>query len=118
MKIHITIGGKLIEASVLDNDAAREFISMLPLQLVMKDLFEREKYCTLPKALAAKEPRTYKYDVGDIAYWSPSRDLAIYYKQDGEKIPSPGIIPLAKIDAYADAFNLPGDVKVIIELAS
>jgi hypothetical protein len=55
--------------------------------------------------------------VGDVAYWSPSHDLAIYYRQDGELIPSPGIIPIAKIDGGAESFNVPGSVKVIIELA-
>ena len=56
-------------------------------------------------------------EVGDIAYWPPSHDLAIYYHQDGESIPSPGIIPIAKIDDGAEAFNVSGSVKVTIELA-
>jgi hypothetical protein len=39
------------------------------------------------------------------------------YQQDGNSIPSPGIIPIAKIDAGTEAFNVSGSVKVTIELA-
>ena len=40
-----------------------------------------------------------------------------YYRQDGEPIPPPGIIPIGKIDAGAEVFDVPGSVKVTIELA-
>jgi len=117
MKINIRIGGKILGAVVADNATARDFISVLPLNVSMKDLFGREKYGDLPKALSEKGPRKSKYEVGDIAYWSPDHQFAIFYRQDGESIPSPGIIPIAKIDAGAEAFNIPGSVKVTIELA-
>jgi hypothetical protein len=61
--------------------------------------------------------KRHTYEVGDIAYWSPGPDVAIYYRQDGESIPPPGIIPIGRIDAGADAFDVPGSVKVTIELA-
>lgn len=82
----------------------------------MNDLFGREKFAHLPKALSENGPRTHSYQVGDIAYWSPSHDIAFYYRQDGESIPSPGIISIGKIDAGTEAFNVPGSVKVTIEL--
>jgi hypothetical protein len=117
MKINIKIGGKIVTGSLVNNETARDFVSVLPLNVSMKDLFGREKYATLPKALSEKGPRTKSYEVGDIAYWSPAHDVAIFYRQDGESIPSPGIIPIAKIDAGTEAFNVPGAVKVTIELA-
>jgi hypothetical protein len=83
----------------------------------MNDLFGREKYGDLPKALSESSPRQSKYEVGDIACWSPDQQFAVYYHQDGESIPSPGIIPIAKIDAGTEAFNVPGSVKVSIEIA-
>jgi hypothetical protein len=101
-------------ATLTDNPTAQDFASVLPLELTMKDLFGREKYAPLPKALSEKGPPQYRYNVGDIAYWPPSRDLAIYYKQDDETIPSPGIIPIAKLDAGAELFNVKGSVKVTI----
>ena len=116
MKIKINIGGNILVASLADNATAKDFVSALPLTLSMKDLFGREKYANLPKELSEKGPRSKNYEVGDIAYWSPSNDVAIYYHQDGKPIPSPGIILIAKIDAGTEAFNLPGPVKVTIEL--
>jgi hypothetical protein len=118
MKINISIGGKILAASLADNTTARDFVSVLPLNLSMKDLFGREKYGDLPKALSENGPRTNRYKVGDIAYWSPSHQFAVYYHQDGESIPSPGIIPIAKMDAGTEAFNVSGSVKVTIALAN
>ncbi|MGC1297241.1 MAG: cyclophilin-like fold protein [Alloacidobacterium sp.] len=54
--------------------------------------------------------------VGDIAYWSPGPDVAIYYQRDGEKIPNPGIIVIGKLDSGVDAFNVAGSAEVKIEV--
>lgn len=81
----------------------------------MQDLFEREKYAPLPRPLVPTGPKQHRYEVGDIAYWPPSHDLAIYYHQDGARIPAPGIIPLATLDAGAELFNGKGALKVRIE---
>jgi hypothetical protein len=117
MKINMNVGGKAVTATLVDNATAKDFASVLPLTMAMKDLFGREKYASLPRTLSERAPRKQRYEVGEIAYWSPSHDLAIYYHQDGESIPSPGIIPIAKIDDGVEAFNVSGSVKVIIELA-
>ena len=114
MKIRISIADKVVIATVADNATARDFVSVLPLSVSMKDLFGREKYGDLPKALSENGPRKTRYEVGDIAYWSPDHQFAVYYHQDGESIPSPGVIPIAKIDAGVEAFNVPGSVKVTI----
>lgn len=114
MKIRISIADKVVIATVADNATARDFVSVLPLSVSMNDLFGREKYGDLPKALSESGPRKTRYEVGDIAYWSPDHQFAIYYRQDGESIPSPGIIPIAKINGGTEAFNVPGFVKVTI----
>ena len=117
MKISIKIDGKTLTAILAHNATAHDFASVLPLNISMNDLFGREKYANLPKALSEKGPRTKSYEVGDIAYWSPAHDVAIYYRQNGESIPSPGIIPIAKIDAGAEAFNVADSVRVTMEPA-
>jgi hypothetical protein len=71
----------------------------------------------MPKSISTQGERAYTYEVGEIAYWSPRPDVAIYYRQDSEPIPLPGIIPIGKIDAGAEVFDVPGSVKVTIELA-
>ena len=117
MKINIKVGGKILTATLADNATAQDFVSVLPLKVSMNDLFGREKYGDLPKALSENGARRNRYEVGDIAYWSPDHQFAVYYHQDGESIPSPGVIPIAKIDAGAEAFNVPGSVKVTIAVA-
>lgn len=117
MKLNLNIGGKIVAATLADNATARDFVSVLPLSVSMNDLFGREKYGDLPKSLSEDSPRKSRYKVGDIAYWSPDHQFAIYYHQDGKSIPSPGIIPIARIESGVEAFNASGSVQVRIELA-
>jgi hypothetical protein len=117
MKINIKISGKALTATLADNPTARDFVSLLPLKVSMNDLFGREKYGDLPRAISETGPRTHRYHIGDIAYWSPDHQLAVYYRQDNQTIPSPGVIPVAKIDTGIEAFQVPGSVKVTIERA-
>jgi hypothetical protein len=117
MKIRLRIENKVLITTLIDNKTARDFISLLPLTVTMGDLFRREKYGPLPRALSKGE-RTHSYEVGDIGYWSPGPDVVVYYRNDGEQMPDPGIILIGKIDSGVEAFNVPGSVKVTIEPAS
>jgi hypothetical protein len=116
MKIRLKVNGKIITTTMIDSKTTRDFISLLPLSLNMNDLFRREKYARLPKAISTAGARAHTYEVGEIVYWSPGPDVAIYYRQDGERIPNPGIIVIGKIDSGVEALNVAGSVKVTIEL--
>jgi len=115
MKIRLRIDNKVLTAALADNKTARDFVSLLPLTLTMNDLFGREKFGHLPRAISEEGKRTHTYEIGEIAYWSPGPDVAIYYRNDGEKIPDPGIIVIGKIDSGVEALNVPGSAKVTIE---
>jgi hypothetical protein len=116
MKINIKVGDKAITATLIDNPTTRDFVSLLPLTLTMNDLFGREKFAHLPRGISEEGERTKIYDVGDIIYWSPGPDVAIYYRHDGQEIPDPGIIAIGKIDAGVETFKVPGSVKATVEL--
>jgi len=116
MKIRLTVGDKLVTAMLNDSQANHDFISLLPLTLKMNDLFGREKFAHLPRAISEEGQRTHTYRVGAMAYWPPNQDLATYYHHDGEKIPDPGIIVIGKIHSGTDALNVVGSVKVTLEL--
>jgi len=116
VKIKLTIDNKTLTATFADNGTARDFASVLPLTLTMNDLFGREKFGHLPRAISDKGKRTHTYEIGDIAYWSPGPDVAIYYHHDGEQIPDPGIIVIGKIDSGVAPLNVRGSVKVAMEL--
>ncbi|MEG4589629.1 cyclophilin-like fold protein [Microcoleus sp. MOSTC5] len=115
MKINIKVGDKAVTATLIDSKTTRDFVSLLPLTLTMNDLFGREKFARLPRAISDEGERTKTYEVGDIIYWSPGPDVAIYYRHDEQPIPDPGIITIGKIDAGVEAFNVPGSVKATVE---
>jgi len=82
----------------------------------MSDLFDREKTAQLPRAISTAGPRSHTYQVGDVILWSPRPSVAIFYRHDGQTIPSPGSILIAKADGGAEALNVPGSVTVTFEL--
>jgi hypothetical protein len=116
MKIRLKIDDKVITATLNDSKTTRDFISLLPLTLTMNDLFRREKFAHLPRPISEEGKRSHTYEVGQVVYWSPGPDVAIFYRNDGEKIPNPGIIVIGKIDSGVAALDVAGSVKVTIEL--
>lgn len=116
MKIQLTANGRTLTARMIESPAARDFVSLLPLTLTMSDLFKREKFGHLPRAISQEGKHTHTYSLGDIAYWSPGPDVAIFYRHDGERIPDPGVIVLGKIGSDVEALNVPGSVNVTMEL--
>lgn len=115
MKIRLTVNGQVITAILIDGETTRDFVSLLPLTLTLNDLFGREKFGHMPRAISTDGKRTHTYEIGDVAYWSPGPDVAIYYRQDGEKIPPPGIIVIGKMDSRVEALDVPGPVRVTLE---
>jgi hypothetical protein len=116
-KIRFRIGGAEATATLRDNETARDFASLLPLTLEMHDLLGREKPGQLPRPLAEGGEHQFGYEVGDVAYWPPNHDVAIFYADDGKRtIPSPGIVPLATIDSGLDVIaSAGGDFQMTIE---
>lgn len=112
MKVRIKIGEKEVTATLKDGETARDFASLLPLTLTLEDYAHTEKISDLPKRLSTDgAPSGSDPDVGDIAYYAPWGNLAIYYKDFGY---SNGLIILGKIDSGAEAFDVPGSVKATI----
>lgn len=115
MKIHLTLNGKLLTATLADIPAAHEFVAMLPLTITMHDLFKREKFGPLPSPVAAQGTRTRACKRGDIVCWAPGPDLAIFHRHDGQKIRGAFHV-LGRLDGGAEAFGVPGPVEVRIEM--
>src|SRR5690349_13187746 len=101
LKIQMTVNGKAAIATLADNPAARDFYSMLPMTLTLNDYASTEKVATMPRALSKDgAPKGYTPVVGDVAYYAPWGNLAIYYK-DFEY--SDGLMKLGTIDSGLDA---------------
>ncbi|WUR65489.1 cyclophilin-like fold protein [Streptomyces violaceus] len=70
-----------------------------------------------PRRFRRRERMTDQTAAGNIAYWSPGSDIAIFYDHDGQSIPDPGIVVLGEIGSGADALKkYDGTVDVTIEV--
>lgn len=116
-KIKITVNNLEIEAILNSSEMSRDFISLLPLELTMKDLFCREKFANLPGSISKEGSQIQTYEVGDIAFWAPGGDLTIFYRQDGQKIKE-GLYMLGRVESNIAPFDTPGSVLVKVERAS
>lgn len=113
MKIRLTFDGNAVEATLLDNATARDFLSLLPMTLTLEDYGSTEKIGYPPRRLStAGAPAGVDPSVGDVAYYAPWGNLAIFYKEFRY---SKGLIRLGRIDAGVEALNVPGPLKVTIE---
>ncbi|MBD1835705.1 hypothetical protein H6F61_24240 [Cyanobacteria bacterium FACHB-472] len=114
MKIDIKVGNKVVTATLIDSKTTQDFISLLPLTLTLKDHANTEKISDLPRRLSTEDaPPGSDPAVGDIAYYAPWGNLAMYYNDFGY---SNGLIILGKIDGGIEALNVPGSVEATIEL--
>ena len=115
MDIRVTLDGRPIEATLNDSPAARDFAALLPLTLGLEDFHGAERVADLPRKLdtsGAPEPVSAK--VGDIAYYAPWGNLALFY-QDGPA-PSADLLILGHLDVSAD--QLGGAPHITIEAAA
>lgn len=103
MNIRMTMAGQIITASLEESDSARDFFAMLPLTLPLEDYAETEKIAYLPRKLTTQTaPEGIDPQVGDIAYYAPWGNLAIYYRDFGY---SSGLIRLGRITSGLDALT-------------
>jgi hypothetical protein len=110
VRIRLIIGDDVATATLEDTAAARDFAAMLPMTIDMHDLFGREKPGRLPRQLSIdRARREFDYQVGELAYWSPGNDIAIFYADDGQAIPQPGLVRLGTIDTGLDVIAAAGN---------
>ncbi len=114
MKIRLKLEDTVITATLIDSKTTQDFISLLPLTLTLEDYAGTEKISDLPKRLSTEDaPSGSDPSVGDITYYAPWGNLAIFYRDFGY---ASGLVILGKIDSGIEAFNVPGSVRVTIEL--
>lgn len=112
--IRIQLAGETVTVTLEAGEAARAFRALLPLKLTLKDHNGTEKIGDLPKRLPVQgEPAGADPEPGDIAYYAPWGNLAIYYA-DFEY--SRGLVRLGRLSRIPDAFRQAGPVTVTIEV--
>ncbi len=104
--------GKLT-AELVDNEATKALLEMLPVTLEMQDHLRQEKTGNLPSSLPQAE-RQLDFENGTLGLWG-STDFVIYYREGS--VPRPGIIILGRIEGDASILDRPGSVTVRIDRA-
>lgn len=110
-RIRISSDWGSVTAELVENDANRSLLQMLPLTIDMRDHLRQEKTGKLPAPLPAVE-RQLDFSTGTLGFWS-SDQFVIYYR-DG-RVPQPGIISLGRVTGDVSIFDRPGSVTVRIE---
>jgi hypothetical protein len=93
-----------------DTPTARAFAAMLPLRLTLHDPMGQAKSGQLPDridvtgASSAIDPT-----IGVVYYWPPSGDLAIFYDDLGQAVPSPGLVRLGVVDSGLTSISAAGN---------
>jgi hypothetical protein len=113
MRIRLTFDGKAVAATLLDNATGRDLLSLLPMTLMLEDYNATEKIGDPPRKLStAGAPAGVDPSVGDIAYYAPWGNLAIFCKDLGY---SRGLIELCRIDSGIETLSASGSLKATIE---
>ncbi|KAA3498243.1 MFS transporter [Rhizobium rhizogenes] len=112
VKIKLTSGENTMTAVLYDNPSARDFASMLPLDLRIADFSSNEKIAYLPRKLTVEGHGPFDNERPyDLCYYMPWGNLAMFYANYRH----PGLIRLGRFEQGYEALHLPGEFPLRIE---
>ena len=115
-KIKLTFEGNEIYALINNSKAGNDFLSLLPLSVKAEDFNNTEKIFYLSKKLNTQnEPDGINPKSGDITYYAPCGNIAIFYKNFRY---SNNLIYLGRFENTSDIeklSNMKGDFDIRIE---
>ena len=113
MNIKMTVADQIITATLEESQSARDFFAMLPLTLPLEDYAGTEKIAYLPQRLTTQgAPKGMDPQVGDITYYAPWGNLAIFYRDFGY---STGLIKLGRIESGLSHLTITSAASITIE---
>jgi hypothetical protein len=105
-RIRIVVGEQVLTATLASNATAQDFATLLPLTLTLRDYHHTEKISDLPRKLAMTgAPDGYQPAVGDITYYAPWGNLALFYQDFSY---SYGLVRLGRLDAGLEMLTAAG----------
>lgn len=111
--ITLTIGDRVITATLHDNPAANALVQQLPLTLTFDDFNAVEKIAPLPAPPSMDGmPSGADPEIGDIGLWAPGGDLVLYYGDVGYWN---GIARLGTFDDVAAIAAISGPFTITID---
>lgn len=114
MRVRIEANGQSVTAVLYDNPSARDFASMLPLDLEVENYASNEKIAYLPRKLTNEGSGPFGNEApGDLAYYAPWGNIIVYYA--GYRY-STGLIRLGRLEGGLDPLLEHEKYSVHIEL--
>jgi hypothetical protein len=113
LDITLSLNDTELPATLVDSETTRDFLSLLPLTLTLSDYRDTEKISDLPRQLStAGAPDGHDPEVGDITYYAPWGNLAIFYEDFDY---SPGLVELGRIESGIEGLaGRRGEVTVTV----
>lgn len=113
-KLKITIGDKVLTATLANNATARDFLTLLPLTMELSDYNNTEKINYLSRRLSTTgAPSSINPEIGDVTYYAPWGNIAIFYRDFGV---SNGLVLIGKIDSGIETLQVSGSLQARIEV--
>ena len=113
MKIRMIVSERTFTGCLDSNETAKDFAALLPIELQFSDYNTIEKVADLPERLSNKGAQEgYEPKAGDIAYYAPWGNLALFYHNFGY---SRGLIRLGRIETGLEELSKIGSTKARIE---
>lgn len=114
MRIRIVFHGQDFTATLCDNASARDFASMLPLDLTLTDFSSNEKIAYLPRKLNETSRALFPDAApGDLCYYVPWGNLVFFYDR---YTASRDLIRLGRLDEGIEPLLRRGEFPLRIEL--
>ncbi len=96
MKVRFRFDKHTVDTTLYDNPSARDFASMLPLDLKIEDYSNNEKIAYLPRKLIEEGSGPFANEqLGDLCYYAPWGDVILFYAAYRY---SSGLIRLGRVD--------------------
>lgn len=115
MKVKISVGNRIITATMEDNAAGRDFLSRLPLEVTLNDYNNTTEKIFYPDPVLTTEgvTRGCAPTPGNITIYAPWGNVAIFCKSRSH---SDDLIKIGRIDGDGiEALNIGGDITVKFE---
>ncbi|MGW2182973.1 cyclophilin-like fold protein [Streptomyces sp. NPDC001732] len=113
MNLHLTTETGSFAATLNDSAAARDLVTLLPLTLETEDFHQSERIAYPPRKLdTSGAPNASHPKAGDLAYYTPWGNLALFYR-DGQR--SPSLDVLGQLTDRKDAQQLATADRITIE---
>lgn len=114
LRVKLTVGSKVLYATLEDNSASRSLLAQLPMSLNFSDYNGTEKIAYPDEPLDVSDaPGSCDPDTGTLAYYQPWGNLCIFYRDFRA---SNGLTPLGKIEGDMTVLtNQTSDFTVLLE---